>query len=1476
MEAVQPPPSARHDLHRPDRLAWGLLGGVGSWLGVDRARRRLWSAGGRAHIEVRGLSGPVGAALARDVEQGVSALSGVQWAEVNAVTGRLVVAFDPEASPVENVVDLVEALEDRHGVADADAPPWHLAHPSDPEALRRAWIAASADGIGLVAGLLGRALSAGPVPGELATLVSLIDNEPRLRRRLERLVTPPVAELVLAGANATAQTLSGGALGLLVDLANRMGSVGELSARAGSWRRREAELAGKPGRGVAEPIQNEPRPTPLRLGPIERHADRAALLSVGAFGAALAFRSSPRRAAALVTAGLPKAARLGREAFAAELGRALARRDMVVMDPEALRRMDRIDVALLDGRVLTTGRWELGEVVAVGDGELRSLRAAVGRLVDVQAPERARRQREWSVAPVDELVAERPRGTRSLVQGMTDAHPIVVGVARSGRLVALAGFDYELDPFAEPLVAAARRSGLRVVIGGVRLKLAGRLRADGAVAGSRRLAESVRALQGAGEGVVVVAGGGAQAALVAADLGVGVVRSGHAVPWGADLLTTEDSLSDACVVVGAIGRARSVSNIAAVVAAGGSVVGATSALVGTAGGANRRAALSVNSAALGSQALSALSGRSAGLAARPLPIEQAQWWALDGSTTLRSLGSGPGGLSDGEAARRARPALPSPLPWRVARVMGQELANPLTPILAVGSALSAVTGSIADAGLIAAVGGVGALVGALSRVRSERELAVLARQAQVEASVVRSGIARRLPAEALARGDVIELGAGDVVPADCRILEAEGVEADESALSGESFPVEKSVEPTPGAPLDERSCMLFEGTTVVAGTARAVVVATGPATMVGRSLLGTEGARPSGVEARLGELSRLVLPVTLGSGAAVAGIGLLRGIPPARALQAAVSLAVAAVPEGLPLVAEAAELAAARRLAARGAVVRETRSIEALGRTDVLCFDKTGTLTTGEIALASVSDGVTTEPVEQLSERACRVIETALWASPSANDAPLAHPTDRAVVAGAARAGLDGSVSRFELVSELAFEERRGFHAVVGRVEGQARVCVKGAPEIILARSVSWAAPDGLRPLNAALRRRLLGEAERMAASGLRVLAVASRTAGDGGSLAEERVQGLTLLGFLGLADTVRPSAAAAVRNLLAGQVQVVMVTGDHPVTATSIAEPLGLLAGRRLVTGAELDAMSNDELDEALGEIGVFARSNPGHKVRLVEAYQRRGRVVAMTGDGGNDAAAIRLADVGVAIGRRAAPAARRAADIVVLDGRLETVVDAIVEGRAMWASVREALGVLVGGNLGEAAFTVTGTAIGGRSPLGARQLLVVNLLTDLAPALAVAVRPPSGRSPEVLLAEGPEKSLGGRLLGEVALRGAATAAGATAAWTLARFTGRHRRASTIALASLVGTQLGQTVVAGRGSPLVLGATVVSAGVLVGAIQTPVVSQFLGCTPLGPVGWTIAGASATGATAASAVASWWLSRRLGVEEVGAQPTETP
>jgi cation-transporting ATPase I len=526
----------------------------------------------------------------------------------------------------------------------------------------------------------------------------------------------------------------------------------------------------------------------------------------------------------------------------------------------------------------------------------------------------------------------------------------------------------------------------------------------------------------------------------------------------------------------------------------------------------------------------------------------------------------------------------------------------------------------------------------------------------------------------------------------------------------------------------------------------------------------------------------------------------------------------------------------------------------------VLCFDKTGTLTEGRITLRYVADGTRDAPVEELDAGLRAVVAAALRASPEADAGrPLPHPTDRAVVEGALGLGVAPDEGRpgWRRLDELPFEPARAFHAVLGehRGGGDRLLSVKGAPEVLLRRCTSWRRDGSTVPLGPADRQYLMEVTDRLARRGYRVLAVAERDASSRGDLDETRVDRLTLLGLLGLADTVRPTAEAAVRSLEQAGVEIVMVTGDHPGTAEAIAAELGTLNGRRVMTGPELDSLGEDELVAQLPQVGVFARVTPAQKVRIVQGLRRAGRTVAVTGDGANDAPAIRMADVGLALGEHASAAAREAADVVVTDDRIETTGAAILEGRAMWASVRDALAILLGGNLGEIAFTLGVALLSGDSPLATRQLLLVNLLTDVLPSMAVALRPPPGLTPDVLAAEGPSLSLGAALTRDIVVRAIATAGAATAAWLLARASGTRGRANTVGLVALVSAQLGQTLVMGRRSPLVIAAVVVSFVALGAIVTTPGVSQFFGGRPLGPVGWTLGlGAAAGGTLLAAAV----------------------
>jgi cation-transporting P-type ATPase I len=520
--------------------------------------------------------------------------------------------------------------------------------------------------------------------------------------------------------------------------------------------------------------------------------------------------------------------------------------------------------------------------------------------------------------------------------------------------------------------------------------------------------------------------------------------------------------------------------------------------------------------------------------------------------------------------------------------------------------------------------------------------------------------------------------------------------------------------------------------------------------------------------------------------------------------------------------------------------------------------DKTGTLTEGRIALVAVSDGTTETPVNghDISPRALDILAAGLRAAPDSAHQDLVHAEDRALAqeASEAEVAADRGAADWRRVAELPFEPGRGFHAVLGDNHESALLAVKGAPEVVLARSSTSQDGDGPVRMSATRRRRLMAEARRLARRGLRVLAVAERAVPAGTVLDEDLVEKVNFLGFLAYSDPVRATAAAAVRNLRRAGVDIVMMTGDHPNTAESIATELDLINGKRIITGPEVDELSDDELAAIVAEVAVFARVTPFHKVRVVRALQRSGRVVAMTGDGANDAQAIRLADVGIAFGEAATPATREAADLLVVDSRIETIVEALLEGRALWASTREAAAILVGGNLGEVAFTVAGTVATGRPPLNARQLLLVNLLTDAAPAMAIAVRQPSRPTPEQLLREGPEASLGGPLVRDIAWRAAITSGATTGAWLAARATGNKAHASTVSMTALVGAQLGQTLLVGWKDPVVAAAGLGSAAVLAGIVQTPGLSHFFGCRPLGPLGWTISGAASAAATVAAAL----------------------
>jgi cation-transporting ATPase I len=1493
-------------------------------------QRLVWRGDGRLHIAVRGVTQERNAALARAVEAELPRHPAVSWAVVNAPLGTVVIGCRAEAAPAE-LISVIEKLEREHSPQPETAADRPVPLDRVPGAV--AALAANAAGLSLAGA--GRAFRTVRLPAELGSLVSFVDTQPRLRGAVERAIGPGRADVTLAAANALAQSAAQGVSGLALDVGQRVARLAEAMMQRDAWARAEPQLCGDPARAAARPVTPE-RPCPLPPGPIERYSERIGLGAAGAFGGVLAVSRSPRRAASVALAGLPKAARLSREGFAATLGCLLARRGVVVMDQGVLRRLDRIDTVVVDADVLTTGALVVGDVVAVGGGDAAELVGVVHGLFAADRLGDISTDGTFTLGPLDALGLKRRAGFRAAAKLAQGGAASVLGLAQDGRLLAVVGVVLELADAADLILTAAGQAGLAFMVAA---PVAGPVRRPGAaahagpgragpgragpgpvtvaaVAGDpltalvtahraafgdrllpdgRRLVASIRGLQADGAGVLLVSR--QRRALAAADCGVGLASADGLPAWGAHLLAGND-LAAVALIIEAVGVAHAVSDRGVNLAQAGTALGVALAFGGTAPGAAGRSLLAVNGA--GAIALTSGAWSAAELARRPVavPSPRIPWHAMPAAVVLERLQSGPDGLGSEDAHRRWHPDERQPPEPSLPRAFLAELANPLTPILAGGAALSASIGAVTDAVIVTGVGALSALIGGVQRVWTDRSMAQLFETSAVTARVLRDGREQTVPATRLVAGDIVVLGAGDVVPADCRLLEARSLQVDESSLTGESFPVDKTSAPVPAQAIADRRSMLYEGTAVAAGRATAVVVATGSATETGRSMAAATGAAPvTGVEARLAQITRTTLPLALGSAGAVMAAGLVRGRPARDSIGAAVGLAVASVPEGLPFLVSAAQLASARRLAARGALVRNPRTIEALGRVDVLCFDKTGTLTQGRMAVAAVSDGTASRRGGALDSARRQVLAAALRATPPPRPGRKAeHMTDAAVTAAAAaeRISRASGYPRWRRLAALPFEPSRSYHATLGSTgtsragtsragtsragtsragtgrapdgstaNGQAGggsagkdrtfngplLSVKGAPEVILPRCVRWRG----RALGAPGRKQLNAQLDRLAGQGYRVLAVAENNVAAAGSrLTDGEVTELTFVGFMAFGDPVRTTAGASVRELREAGVHVVMITGDHPATAAAIATELDVLNGGDIVTGTELDKLDDDALCAALANASVIARSTPAQKVRVVQAFQRLGRTVAMTGDGANDAAAIALADVGIALGKRGTPAARAAADLVVGDDRLETILSAVVEGRAMWASVRQAIGILVGGNIGEIGYTLLGALLTGTSPLSARQLLLVNLLTDLAPALAVALRPPDPEAVGTLLAEGPEASLGSALTEEVAVRAVATTAGATAAWLAARMTGRRARARTIGLAALVGTELGQTLLVGGRSPTVAIAGLASAGVLVGIVQTPGLSQFFGCTPLGPVGWGIAVSSSVAATAGS------------------------
>jgi Ca2+-transporting ATPase len=841
-------------------------------------------------------------------------------------------------------------------------------------------------------------------------------------------------------------------------------------------------------------------------------------------------------------------------------------------------------------------------------------------------------------------------------------------------------------------------------------------------------------------------------------------------------------------------------------------------------------------------------------------VAQVQFHVQSTDEIARALEVDPGcGLETAEAKQR----LFANGPNRIAEAPGpgilgiaaRQLLDATVLVLIAAAGISAFVHDVQDTAIIAAIVMLNTAIATVQEVRARKAIAALRKLGAQHAAVLRNAIRQTVPADELVTGDVVLLEVGNIVPADLRLIEAARLAIAESPLTGESVPVHKQVDAL-GAeelPLGDRTNMAFKGTMVTSGRGRGIVVATGPSSELGRIGKLTEDSAETAtpLQQRLTTLGKRLSGAVVIIAAVVFAAGLSRGEPAALMFLTAVSLAVAAIPEALPATLTISLALGARRMSDQNALVRRLAAVEALGSVSYICTDKTGTLTEDRMRAEAVvlADGTPASCAAAGAETA-RAFHTALALCndvlENAGGAPAGDPTEVAVVVAAAAEGFDRAslVSRFPRVFELPFEAERKRMTTVHAVDGGWMGYTKGAPEAVIP-ACRFSMLGALQaPID---RAAALALARTLAARGLRVLAVAQRHFPEPpcGESIESVETELTLLGFIGLIDPPRAEAAAAVSACRAAGIVPVMITGDHPDTAQAIADRLGLADPPvKVIAGPELTGLGDKALDAGLAAgTRVFARVDPAQKIRIVEALQRRGAFVAMTGDGVNDAPALRRANIGVAMGRNGTDVAREAADLVLLDDNFATIVAAIGEGRRIYDNVRKFLRFMLTGNSAEIWTMLLAPFLGLPIPLLPAQILWINLVTDSLPALAIAVEPAEGDVMRRPPRPPAENILGDGLWQHTLWVGLLMAAAALAAQAIAMPDGAAHW-QTMVFSVLTFSQLGHVMVVrsdrtslfeqGLFSNLsLLGSVALVALLQLAAIYLPLMNAALGTTPL-------------------------------------------
>ncbi len=672
-------------------------------------------------------------------------------------------------------------------------------------------------------------------------------------------------------------------------------------------------------------------------------------------------------------------------------------------------------------------------------------------------------------------------------------------------------------------------------------------------------------------------------------------------------------------------------------------------------------------------------------------------------------------------------------------------------ILLIAAAVSFITsclggeGDMTDSVIILAIVTVDAVIGVVQESKAEKAIDMLKNMSAPHASVIRGGHEKKIKASELVPGDIVTVREGDFVPADLRLTGCVNLKAEESALTGESLPADKNSDAVcaENTPLGDRADMLYSSSSIVSGHGQGIVVETGMDTQVGKiaRLIVSQSAPQTPLQRKLAAIGK-----KLGIGALIICfvifiMGLFQQVKPLDMLLISISLAVAAIPEGLPAVVTITLAMGVRRMAAQRAIVRRLPAVETLGGASVICTDKTGTLTQNRMSVQELADG--SGRIAAGSDKGLKLLQMAAACTNCVNQdgVPSGDPTETAIVR-ASHTDIDTLRKKYPRVLEIPFSSERKMMTVVCRMPGgHYRAIAKGAPDVLSAHCL-----NGLESQN-----------QRMAARALRVLGIAYR---DFDSIPADKAQaerGLTFYGLIGMSDPPRPEAAEAVRLCKKAGIRPVMITGDHAETAAAIAKQLKIAEnGSCVLTGKELDVMGDAELKKNIYKYSVFARVSPEHKVRIVRAFQSHGEVVAMTGDGVNDAPALRAADIGCAMGKSGTDVARAASDMILTDDNFATIVSAVREGRGIYENIKKTVHFLISCNIGEILTIFVGFLLHMPSPLLAIQLLWVNLVTDSFPALALGVEPIENDIMEKRPVRSSEKIFGPGMVYSIAVEGA------------------------------------------------------------------------------------------------------------------------